>query len=211
MKWNKFSTRELTQEEREFFTENVTFIWEDPVPDVGETVLVSDGITIWLEAWTDLESHATGNQIICANNRIARNTSAYARQLGYTIHQPVSINNPSLKEIINNLNRAHIGVVVDDVEMVLQSFLGCQIDTITFDSPNVQPVEDRYAEEIAELKKEVNACYREKAEDQSTIEFLKDKCVNLMLENADYVWDEMARSAMAKRANKRKWMARGCI
>lgn len=23
MKWNKFSTRELTQEEREFFTENV--------------------------------------------------------------------------------------------------------------------------------------------------------------------------------------------
>ena len=92
-----------------------------------------------------------------------------------------------------------------------QTFLGCQIDTITFDSPNVQPVEDRYAEEIAELKKEVNACYREKAEDQSTIEFLKDKCVNLMLENADYVWDEMARSAMAKRANKRKWMARGCI
>lgn len=42
MKWNKFSTRDLTQEEREFFTENVTFIWEYPVPDVGETVLVSD-------------------------------------------------------------------------------------------------------------------------------------------------------------------------
>ena len=62
-----------------------------------------------------LESHATGNQIICANNRIARNTSAYALQLGYTIPQPVSINNPSLKEIINNLNRAHIGVVVDDI------------------------------------------------------------------------------------------------
>ena len=116
-----------------------------------------------------------------------------------------------MKEIINNLNRAHIGVVVDDVEMVLQSFLGCQIDTITFDSPNVQPVEDRYAEEIAELKKEVNACYREKAEDQSTIESLKDKCVNLILENADYVWDEMARSAMAKRANTRRWRSRGCI
>ncbi|UGQ07449.1 hypothetical protein [Streptococcus anginosus] len=158
-----------------------------------------------------LESHATGNQIICANNRIARDTSAYARQLGYTIPQPVSINNPSLKEIINNLNRAHISVVVDDVEMVLQSFLGCQIDTITFDSPNVQPVEDRYAEEIAELKKEVNACYREKAEDQSTIESLKDKCVNLMLENADYVWDEMASSDMAKRANTRRWRSRGCI
>ncbi|WP_150203325.1 hypothetical protein [Streptococcus constellatus] len=60
MKWNKFSTRELTQEEREFFTENVTFIWEDPVPDVGETVLVSDGITIWLEAWTEFDGDAVG-------------------------------------------------------------------------------------------------------------------------------------------------------
>ncbi|MFS9328654.1 hypothetical protein QM364_06720 [Streptococcus anginosus] len=60
MKWNKFSTRDLTQEEREFFTENVTFIWEYPVPDVGETVLVSDGITIWLEAWTEFDEAAVG-------------------------------------------------------------------------------------------------------------------------------------------------------
>ena len=115
-----------------------------------------------------LESHATGNQIICANNRMAQITSYHAIKLGYAIPQPVSINNPNLKEIINNLNRAHIGVVVDNVEMVLQSLLGCQIDTITFDSPNVTNVVDRYEEEIADLKKELAACYKEKEENQGT-------------------------------------------
>ncbi|CYX76590.1 hypothetical protein HPA78_00480 [Streptococcus suis] len=155
-----------------------------------------------------LESHATGNQIICANNRIAKHTSDYARQLGYTIPQPISINNRNLKEVTSNLNRAGLGVVVDDVEMVLRALLGCQIDTITFDSPNVISTEDRYVEEIAELKKELAACYREKEEDQAIIETLKDKCVDLMLENADYVWDEIARETAKQRANTRKWRAK---
>ncbi|NQN23851.1 hypothetical protein HPA49_10180 [Streptococcus suis] len=131
-----------------------------------------------------LESHATGNQIICANNRIAKHTSDYARQLGYTIPQPISINNRNLKEVTSNLNRAGLGVVVDDVEMVLRALLGCQIDTITFDSPNVISTEDRY------------------------VETLKDKCVDLMLENADYVWDEIARETAKQRANTRKWRAK---
>ncbi|HFU4072707.1 TPA: hypothetical protein ACGO5V_000512 [Streptococcus suis] len=155
-----------------------------------------------------LESHATGNQIICANNRIAKHTSDYARQLGYTIPQPISINNRNLKEVTSNLNRAGLGVVVDDVEMVLRALLGCQIDTITFDSPNVISTEDRYVEEIAELKKELAACYREKEEDQAIIETLKDQCVDLMLENADYVWDEIARETAKQRANTRKWRAK---
>ncbi|HEM5942325.1 TPA: hypothetical protein U2C31_001211 [Streptococcus suis] len=107
--------------------------------------------------------------------------------------------------------RAGLGVVVDDVEMVLRTLLGCQIDTITFDSPNVISTEDRYDEEIAELKKELAACYREKEEDQAIIETLKDKCVDLMLENADYVWDEMARETAKQRANKRRWRAKTCI
>ncbi|NQI84103.1 hypothetical protein HO589_01905 [Streptococcus suis] len=155
-----------------------------------------------------LESHATGNQIICANNRIVKHTSDYARQLGYTIPHPISINNRNLKEVTSNLNKSDLGVVVDDVEMVLQALLGCQIDTITFDSPNVISTEDRYAEEIAELQKELAACYREKDEDQVAIETLKDKCVDLMLENADYVWDEIARETAKKRANKRRWRAK---
>ena len=36
-------------------------------------------------------------------------------------------------------------------------------------------------------------------------ESLKDKCVDLMLKNADHVWDEMARETAKKRANTRKW------
>lgn len=71
--------------------------------------------------------------------------------------------------------------------------------------------EDRYAEEISELKRELAACYREKEENRVAIEGSKDKCVDLMLENADYVWDEMARETAKKRANARKWRAGKCI
>ena len=158
-----------------------------------------------------LESHATGNQIICANSKMAKAVFQQAGQLGYTIPHPISINNRNLKEVISNLKGAGLGVIVDDVEMVLRALLGCQIDTITFDSPNVISTEDRYAEEITELKKELTACYREKEEDQVAIETLKDKCVDLMLENADYVWDEIARETANKRANTRRWRAGKCI
>lgn len=155
-----------------------------------------------------LESHATGNQIICANNKMAKAVFQQAEQLGYTIPHPISINKCNLKEVTSNLNRAGLGVVVNDVEMVLRAFLGCQIDTITIDSSNVISSEDRYAEEITELKKELVACYREKEEDQAIIETLKDKCVDLMLENADYVWNEIAKENAKKRANTRKWRAK---
>lgn len=155
-----------------------------------------------------LESHATGNQIICANNKMAKAVFQQAGELGYTIPHPISINNSNLKEVTSNINRANLGVVVDDVEMVLRALLGCKIDTITFDSPNVINTEDRYADEIAEFKKELAACYRDKEEDQVAIETLKDKCVDLMLENADYVWEEIARETANKRANTRRWMAK---
>lgn len=87
-----------------------------------------------------LESHATGNQIICANNRIAKHTSDYARQLGYTIPQPVAANDQKMPIITSNLNRAGLGIVVDDVEMVLRTLLGCKIDTITFASNSIFPI-----------------------------------------------------------------------
>ncbi len=153
-----------------------------------------------------LESHVTGNQIICANNRMAQITSSHAKQLGYAIPQPVSINNPNLKEIINNLNRAHIGVVVDNVEMVLQSLLGCQIDTITFDSPNVTNVVDRYEEEIEDLKKELAACYKEKEEDQGTIERLRSICINqqdILINGQDR--DKRKKSLIIKKRNRRRF------
>ena len=152
-----------------------------------------------------LESHATGNQIICANNRMAKITSSHAKQLGYAIPQPVSINNPNLKEIINNLNRACIGIVVDNVEMVLQSLLGCQIDTITFDSPNVTNVVDRYEEEIEDLKKELAACYREKEENQGTIEKLRSICISQQNIINGQDLDKTKKSEIIKKRNRRRF------
>ncbi|UTX64453.1 hypothetical protein [Streptococcus constellatus] len=73
-------------------------------------------------------------------------------------------------------------------------------------------IQEAMVERILFLEDELyNRAYKDIERQEVEIEKLKDKCVNLMLENADYVWDEMARSDMAKRANKRKWMARGCI
>ena len=52
MNWNKFELREMTVEEKDSFN-TVNLIWETPVPDDGETVLVSDGQDIWLDTWGD--------------------------------------------------------------------------------------------------------------------------------------------------------------
>lgn len=56
------------------------------------------------------------------------------------------------------------------------------------------------------LKDELyNRAYKDIEKQETEIERLKDKCVDLMLENADYVWDEMARKTDKKRSNTRKW------
>ena len=56
------------------------------------------------------------------------------------------------------------------------------------------------------LKDELyNRAYKDIERQEIEIETLKDKCVDLMLENADYVWDEMTRESTKKRANKRRW------
>lgn len=48
---------------------------------------------------------------------------------------------------------------------------------------------------------------------EDEIDSLKEKCVNLMLENADHIWDDMCRSAIAhekaeKRRPHRRWRSR---
>lgn len=53
-----------------------------------------------------------------------------------------------------------------------------------------------------------NRAYKQIKKQELEIERLKDKCVELMLENADYVWDEMARSVIYKKANRRKWRSK---
>lgn len=49
MKWNKFKLRRTDLEERDYF--GTDEIWDYPVPDSEEKVLVSDGTTIWIDEW----------------------------------------------------------------------------------------------------------------------------------------------------------------
>ena len=174
------------------------------------TKLIGFGRCLGKTTMAILESHATGHYIVCANRKLADNTFRFAKELGYTIPYPLSVSDTRFR-FTDGRKQSNEPVIIDDVEMVLQAMLGCPIDTITFDSPNVISTEDRYAEEIAELKKELAACYREKDEDQVAIETLKEKYVDLMLENADHVWDEITRETAKKRTNTRRWRARKCI
>ena len=174
------------------------------------TKLIGFGRCLGKTTTAILESHATGHYIVCANRKLADNTFRFAKELGYTIPYPLSVSDTRFR-FTDGRKQSNEPVIIDDVEMVLQAMLGCPIDTITFDSPNVISTEDRYAEEIAELKKELAACYREKDEDQVAIETLKEKYVDLMLENADHVWDEITRETAKKRTNTRRWRARKCI
>lgn len=173
------------------------------------TKLIGFGRCLGKTTMAILESHATGSRILVATQKMAENTFRMANELGYAIPYPICVND-LVRTPHAYSQEEHL--IIDNVEMVLREMLYNEIDTITFDNRAIDP-EDRYAEEITELKKELVACYREKEEDQVTIEALKDKCVDLMLENADYVWDEMARSAIArdkaeKRRAHRRWRAR---
>ena len=114
------------------------------------------------------------------SSKKARSTAARLLSV-QAVYQAIQLKVPPVS-LMEEYLQHRAGMTIDDVEMVLQAMLGCPIDTITFDSPNVISTEDRYAEEIAELKKELAACYREKDEDQVAIETLKDKCVDLVAE-----------------------------
>ncbi|MGQ4030874.1 hypothetical protein ACTGJ4_03725 [Streptococcus suis] len=168
------------------------------------TKLIGFGRCLGKTTMAILESHATGHYIVCANRRMADDTFRFAKQLGYTIPFPLSVSDTRFR----CRKYSDEPVIIDNVEMVLQSLLGSPVETITFNSPHVITEKDRYDEEIAELKKELAACYREKDEDQAIIETLKDRCEYLLLENAGYVWDEMARETAKKRSNTRKWRAK---
>ncbi|HGO8537582.1 hypothetical protein HO932_05400 [Streptococcus suis] len=78
--------------------------------------------------------------------------------------------------------------------------------------PDYIIIQEAMMERIRFLEDELyNRAYKDIERQEVEIEKLKDKCVDLMLENADYVWDEMAKKAAKKRANTRKWRAKTCI
>ena len=56
VQWNKLVARELTDEEKEFFGDKVTSIWEGATPEIDEEVLVytpKSGVTT--DIWVDYE------------------------------------------------------------------------------------------------------------------------------------------------------------
>ena len=119
------------------------------------TKLIGFGRQIGKTTMAILESHATGKYIVSANKRMADNTFYFAKQLGYTIPYPLT---PiDFQQQRNNLIPQGEGVIIDNVEMVLSALLNRPIETITFNSRDVHFAEDRYVEELAKLKKELNA------------------------------------------------------
>ncbi|HEL2055129.1 TPA: hypothetical protein TY413_000422 [Streptococcus suis] len=75
--------------------------------------------------------------------------------------------------------------------------------------PTYIVIQEAMAERIRFLEDELfNRAYKDIERQEIEIETLKDKCVDLMLENADYVWDEITRETANQRANTRKWRAK---
>lgn len=81
-----------------------------------------------------------------------------------------------------------------------------------YKKPTYIIIQEAMAERIRFLEDELyERAYKDIERQEAEIEKLRARCLDLQLENADYVWDEMARSAMVKRANTRRWRSRGCI
>ncbi|CYZ55244.1 Uncharacterised protein [Streptococcus suis] len=78
-----------------------------------------------------------------------------------------------------------------------------------YNKPTYIVIQEAMAERIRFLEDELfNRAYKYIERQEIEIETLKDKCVDLMLENADYVWDEIARETAKQRTNTRKWRAK---
>ena len=54
--WNKLTTREATEEDKEFFGESVDFVWDGLTPDIGEYVIVmcDKYDTPSIDEWTEI-------------------------------------------------------------------------------------------------------------------------------------------------------------
>jgi hypothetical protein len=81
-----------------------------------------------------------------------------------------------------------------------------------YKKPTYIIIQEAMAERIRFLEDELyERAYKDIERQEAEIEKLRARCLDLQLENADYVWDDMCRSAMAKRVNTRRWRSRGCI
>lgn len=55
MKWNKLTTRNIAEEEKEYYHEGIEFIWEGKTPEIDEEVFVYNPNTqmIYTDKWID--------------------------------------------------------------------------------------------------------------------------------------------------------------
>lgn len=75
-------------------------------------------------------------------------------------------------------------------------------------------IQEAMADRIRFLEDELyNRAYKDIERQEAEIDKLRVRCLDLQLENADHVWDDMCRSAIAhekaeKRRPHRRWRAR---
>lgn len=55
MKWNKLTTRNIAEEDKEFFHDGIEYVWEGKTPEIDEEVLVYNPSTqrIYTDIWID--------------------------------------------------------------------------------------------------------------------------------------------------------------
>lgn len=55
MEWNKLTTRNMDEEEKEYFIDSIKFIWEGNTPEIDEELLVYNPSTqrIYTDTWVD--------------------------------------------------------------------------------------------------------------------------------------------------------------
>lgn len=88
------------------------------------------------------------------------------------------------------------------------------LDWLINEVESADPAETESADRIKFLEDELyNRAYKDIERLEADVDKLKAQCVDLYLQNADYVWDEICRNAVArekseKRRPYRKWLSR---
>lgn len=83
-----------------------------------------------------------------------------------------------------------------------------------YKKPTYIIIQEAMADRIRFLEDELyNRAYKDIERQEAEIDKLRVRCLDLQLENADHVWDDMCRSAIAhdkaeKRRPHRRWRAR---
>lgn len=66
--WNKLTTRELTDEEKEVYGHIYDYMWDGPTPEDGQEVLVyTKGIGVFTDIWTDYQDGVGFEQTFIEN------------------------------------------------------------------------------------------------------------------------------------------------